>query len=58
MTLKSPHGDRGYSSDQLGRLNTSHQTEVQSLEISIMAREKTLLHSVVGENLQRHQKGQ
>lgn len=44
--------DTSYSSGQPGRLNTNHQTEVQSLETSIMAREKkTLLHSVVGENL-------
>lgn len=30
----------GYSSGQPERLNTRHQSEVQSLEISIMAREK------------------
>lgn len=35
-----PHRDAGYGSGQPGRLNTSHQTEVQSLEISVMAREK------------------
>lgn len=50
--------DMGYGSGQPGRLNTSHQTEVQSLDISIMAREKKHLRSVVGENLQRQQKGQ
>lgn len=52
------------TSGQPRRLNTSHQTEVQSLEIGTMAkrlthyREKTLLRSVVGENLQRQQTGQ
>ena len=50
--------DMGYGSGQPGRLNRSHQTEVQSLGISIMAREKNHLRSVVGENLQRQQKGQ
>lgn len=43
--------DMGYGSGQLGRLNTSHQTEVQSLEISIMARRKKTTYAVLLERI-------